>query len=158
MSELQIVDRTLLDHVSHLALTSARLRKNFNFHGADDEPCHRLLNGIEPGSYVAPHRHADPSKDESILVLRGSLGVVFFDDQGAVTRKVLLQACGEAIAVNVPHGMFHTLVALETGTIFFEAKAGPYQALTEMERAGWAPAEGAPGAADFQASIVAMFR
>ena len=36
----------------------------------------------------------------------------------------------------------NTLVALETGTVFFEAKAGPYRPLIPAEKAAWAPAEG----------------
>jgi cupin fold WbuC family metalloprotein len=157
MSELQIINRQLLDHVSGLAIESERKRKNFNFHEADSDASHRLLNGIEPGSYIPPHCHADSSKDETIVVLRGKLGTVFFDEYGAITHKVLLQAGGDAVAVNVPHGMFHTLVALEPGTVFFEAKAGPYQPLTEAERANWAPPEGAPDAPAYQASIVGLF-
>jgi cupin fold WbuC family metalloprotein len=157
MSELQIIDGQLLKHVSGLALESARKRKNFNFHGADSDASHRLLNGIEPGSYIPPHRHLDPGKDETLIVLRGKMGAVFFDNYGAITHKVLLQAGGDAVAVNVPHGMFHTLVALQPGTVFFEAKAGPYQPLTEEERANWAPPEGAPDAPAYQASIVALF-
>ena len=157
MSDLQIIDTQFLEHVSGLALESARKRKNFNFHAADNDSSHRLLNGIEPGSYVPPHCHSDPSKDETIIVLRGKLGAVFFDKYGAITHNVLLQAGGDALAVNVPHGVFHTLAALVPGTVFFEAKAGPYQPLTEAERANWAPPEGAPDAPAYQASIVALF-
>jgi hypothetical protein len=33
-------------------------------------------------------------------------------------------------------------VSLEPGTVFFEAKAGPYLPLTEAEVATWSPCEG----------------
>jgi hypothetical protein len=35
---------------------------------------------------------------------------------------------------------------LEPGTVFFEAKAGPYLPLNDSEIAGWAPPEGDDGA------------
>ena len=48
---------------------------------------------------------------------------------------------GAAFAANITHGTYHTLVALEPGTVFFEAKSGPYAAVAADEKACWAPAE-----------------
>jgi cupin fold WbuC family metalloprotein len=59
---LRLLDRALLDAVSSDAAARPRLRANYNFHPADDFPAHRLLNAIEPGSYLPPHRHLDPNK------------------------------------------------------------------------------------------------
>jgi cupin fold WbuC family metalloprotein len=157
MSDLQIIDRDLLDHVSRLAEESPRRRKNYNFHVADSEASHRLLNAMEPDSYIPPHCHADASKDETIVVLRGALGAVFFNHDGSVARKAVLQPNGEAVAVNVPHGVFHTLVALEPATVFFEAKAGPYLPLREDERGAWAPREGDSAAAAYLAFLRGLF-
>jgi cupin fold WbuC family metalloprotein len=80
MTKSCIIDNSLLDAVSKAAAESPRGRKNHNFHGADTEPCHRLLNAIEPGSYIQPHCHADANKDETIVILRGRLGAVIFND------------------------------------------------------------------------------
>lgn len=96
-----------------------------------------------------PHRHLDPTKDESIICLRGCLGVVVFCPSGAVDRNILLAAAGGNVGVDIPHGVYHTVLALEPGTVFFEAKAGPFVPLTAAERAAWAPAEGDPAATDF---------
>jgi cupin fold WbuC family metalloprotein len=138
----EIIDSSLLDIVSSQAKESPRLRKNHNLHASPEEPCNRLLNAIEPGSYICPHRHLDPTKDESVVILRGMLGVLIFDDSGAVIRKAKLVAGGETVAVNVRSGVFHTFVCLEENTVFFEAKAGPYKTMTSDEFASWAPAEG----------------
>jgi len=97
---------------------------------------------MEPASYIRPHRHLDPFKDETFMVVRGRLGILVFDDNGAVTGKLLLVAGGENIGADIPSGVFHTAVSLQDGTIFFEAKAGPYTPLTEFEKAPWAPEEG----------------
>lgn len=156
MSEPLIIDQAVLDAASEAARESPRGRRNRNFHLANEAPCHRLLNAIEPGSYVAPHRHLDPTKDESILILRGRLGCVFFDDDGRIERKCLLSPNG-AVGVDIPHGAWHSIVALESGTVFFEAKAGPYLALSADEIAPWAPREGDGGAAAFCAVLRSQF-
>jgi cupin fold WbuC family metalloprotein len=147
-----VIDQALLDSVSGEARSSARQRKNRNFHSSDTDAAHRLLNAIEPGSYIMPHRHLDPSKDETMIVLRGQLGVVFFDADGAVTQSAVL-APDAACGVNIPHGVYHTVFACVPGTVFFEAKAGPYVPLGDAERAPWAPGEGDPAAAAYARAL-----
>lgn len=153
-----LISQTVLNNVSESARQSPRQRKNLNFHRADADPCHRLLNAVEPGSYIPPHRHQDTNKDEAMIVLRGALGVVFFDPAGQVTGTAVLKPGGEAVGVNIPHGVYHSVLGLEPGTVFFEAKSGPYLPLTEEEKSPWAPAEGEEGAAGYYAMLEALFR
>ena len=157
MTGVQIVDRELLDAVTALARTAPRKRKNHNLHDSDAACCHRLLNGVEPGSYIRPHRHLDPEKDETLFLVRGTLGIITFDDSGKVTGSVLLQAGGARLAVDVRHGVYHTAVSLESGTIFFEAKAGPYLPASEQEKGSFAPDEGSPEAAGYLERLTALF-
>ena len=142
MKSLRVISQEILDTVTREAKTTPRLRKNLNFHQQDDSSCHRLHNTVETDSYIPPHRHLGPEKEETIILLRGRLGVVFFDEEGNVLETAILSPGGVAVGVNIPHGEFHTLVSLESGTVFFESKAGPYRALTAEERAPWAPGEG----------------
>ena len=151
-----IVSQSLLDTVSQAAVKSARRRMNRNFHDTDEAPCQRLINAIEPGSYIQPHRHLDPNKEESMIVLRGILGVVFFDDAGQVSGVVKLIPGGENVAVNIPVGSYHSVLGLEPGTVFFEAKAGPYRPLSPEEKAPWAPGEGDGGAEAYYAGLLAQ--
>ena len=153
MQSVQIISQTLLDLVSEMAKASPRQRKNRNFHLADDDVCHRLLNALEPQTYIPPHRHLHPNKGESIVILRGRVGVLFFDAQGQVTQRCVLQPGGEIMGVDIAPGTFHSVVALEPGTVFFEAKAGPYMPVTPDERASFAPAENAPDAVAFLAGM-----
>lgn len=155
---MRIITNGLLDEVSLQAVESPRLRKNLNLHPSDDFCCHRLLNAIEPSSYIQPHRHLDPLKDESMVILRGALGVVSFDERGTVAGTHILRPGGDAVAVDIPHVEFHTVVGLEKGTVFFEAKAGPYRPLSAEEKAPWAPAEGEPEVRAYLDSLVALFR
>ena len=146
---MRIIDQNLLDRISAEARGNPRLRKNFNLHPDDYFCCHRLLNAMEPESYIHPHRHLDPAKDESIVMVRGRMGVLVFDEAGNTLNHAVIGVAGPAIAVDIPHGLFHTVVSLESGTVFFESKAGPYLALTEEEKGGWAPAEGEAKSAEY---------
>jgi cupin fold WbuC family metalloprotein len=157
MNTFQIIDRDFLMRVSSQAKASTRRRKNYNLHASEIDPCHRLLNAIEPDSYIQPHCHHDAAKDETLIVVHGRLGVILFDERGAVTATAVLAPASESVGVNIPHGMYHTLVALEPGSVFFEAKAGPYVPLTPREKAPWAPAEGEPRAASYLADLTRLF-
>ncbi len=151
------IDQALLDTLSQEAKFSPRRRKNRNFHRHDTDLAHRLLNAIEPGSYVAPHRHIDASKDETMLIVRGQLGVVLFDETGLIAQTAVLAAGGACCGIDIPHGTYHSVVACQPGTIFFEAKAGPYLALTEVERAPWAPTEGDAAAVIYALRLAELF-
>jgi len=138
---MKLVTRDLLLQVTEQARLSPRLRKNHNIHPADDSRCHRLLNAVEPLSYICPHRHLDPEKDEAFILMSGRLGVITFTETGEVLEAVILSHQSGNLAADVPHGVYHTAVSLEPGTVFYETKAGPYLPLTEAEKAAWAPGE-----------------
>jgi len=152
---ITLIDDKLLDDVCAEAAASPRRRKNRNFHPRDEHPGHRLLNALMADTYIPPHRHLDPNKDETYVVLRGLLGVVLFDDAGNIVRMVKIGAGATAIGVDVAHGSWHTAVALEDNTVFLEAKAGPYLPLTSEEKAPWAPPEGSKAAAGYLANLKA---
>lgn len=154
---ITLIDEALLDEVCAEAAASPRRRRNRNFHPRDDHPGHRLLNALMADTYIPPHRHLDPNKDETYVVLRGQLGLVEFDDSGAVIRCLKVGAGGTAIGVDVAHGTWHTAVALQDHSVFLEAKAGPYLPLTDAERAPWAPAENTAEAGPYLDGLKQMF-
>lgn len=157
MKSIQLIDQALLDDVAAAAATAPRRRKNYNFHVSETAPSNRLLNAMEPDSYIPPHRHLDASKDETIVVVRGKFGVVEFDEAGKVTGKTVLVP-GSTVGINIPHGIYHSLLALESGSVFFESKAGPYAPLTEEEKSPWAPQEGTDAAVAYLANLEQLFR
>ena len=68
---MKLIDTPLLDATTARAKQSPRLRMNHNFHERLDDPVNRLLNALEPGTYLRPHRHSNPDKTEIFLLLRG---------------------------------------------------------------------------------------
>jgi cupin fold WbuC family metalloprotein len=157
MGPMNLIGRELLELVTEAAKGSPRLRKNHNLHPADESACHRLFNAIEPGSYIRPHRHLAREKDETFVLVRGRLGIVTLDEEGSVTGTAILSQ-GETVAADIPHGTYHTAVSLESGTIFFEAKAGPYLPLAEEEKGSFAPEEGSAEAAPYLERLTELFR
>lgn len=134
---MKLITEQLLDMVTGQAKESPRLRMNYNLHESMDEPIHRLLNALEPRTYLPPHRHRD--KVETYLVLRGSLLAFFFDDEGNVTEKACLSPDKGSYGLEIPAGTWHGIVVLEPGTIIFEVKSGPYQPLASEDLGSWAP-------------------
>lgn len=157
MGRVEFITRPRLDELSVLAQKTLRLRRNYNFHLTDDDACHRLLNFMEPASYIQPHRHLDIHKDEALVAIRGKMGVVIYDEAGNIEEKAILSPDGEIVMVDIPHGKFHTLLSLQAGSVFFEAKAGPYRPLIAQEKAPWAPEEGQEAAGSYLVSLRRLF-
>ena len=156
MAEPRFLDQALFAQLSAQAAASPRLRQHHNFHQMD-EPCHRLAVGLQPGTYIPPHRHLAADKAETLLVLKGRLGLLIFSDSGEVVAQRLLAVGSDCVGVDLPPGVFHALVVLEADSILFECKAGPYKPVGEGEQASWAPREGEPGVAEYQAWMRAQF-
>jgi cupin fold WbuC family metalloprotein len=152
-----VFGRECLDALTEAARASPRRRKNLDFHATPAHPANRLLNAVEPDSYVRPHRHREATKDETFVVLRGAFGLLLFDEHGKVTQTAVLRAGGDEIGAHVPTGTFHALVSLEPGSVFFEVKAGPYDPDTAKDWPDWAPAEGSAEAAAYLSSLRALF-
>ena len=154
---IQLIGQHTLQALSAEAKTNPRLRKNLNFHANNEAQCHRLLNALEPGTYVQPHCHLAPEKEESLVVLSGCIGLLIFDQYGGIIQKVRLAPGTENFGVTIPMGVFHSMVALQAGSVFFEAKAGPYVAISDAERGSWAPAEGDDACADYLNFMLQQF-
>jgi cupin fold WbuC family metalloprotein len=145
------IDRQLLDDLTAKAAVSPRKRAHHNIHPVLEDPVQRLCVAIEPGTYIRPHRHADPSTWEVFILLRGSAVFLVFDDAGKVEERVVLKAGGPVQAIEIPAAAWHSIASLERRTIFLEVKQGPYSAPKEKNSAAWAPAEGEVATARFEA-------
>lgn len=119
-----LIDKKILDELTASAKASARLRMNYNFHQSLEDKCHRMLNAVEPGSDIPIHRH--PDKDESFVVLRGKVRSTTYKDDGSVIKSVVLSQEDGLYGVDIPKGVWHKLESLESGSVVFECKEGPF--------------------------------
>lgn len=136
----QYIDVTLMDSVAVEARLSPRLRKNYNFHHSEDEPVNRLINVMHRGTYLPVHRHSRPDRSESCIVLRGRVGVTFYDDEGNLTDSRLVGPSCDCVGYDIDAGVWHGLVVLEDDTVLFEVKQGPYAPISVDNIAWWSPA------------------
>lgn len=139
------IDTALLDGLTQQAKASPRLRMNYDLRNSAADTSQRMLNAIEPGSVVPVHRH--PKTSETMVVLRGRVAEEFYDDAGEVLERFVLGACGDArselgmtgeesdmtFALNIPAGTWHTLRALESGTVILEFKDGAFEPIGECD-------------------------
>ncbi|HIJ77941.1 MAG: WbuC family cupin fold metalloprotein [Desulfobulbaceae bacterium] len=147
---MKLIDCLLYEKMRAEAEVSARKRVHYCLHASADDAVQRLVVAMEPGTYIRPHRHADPLKWELFIALKGRAAVLVFDGEGVVRSVVELAANGAAPAVEIPAGAWHTLIIKEPGTLLVEVKPGPYQPLPAEDFARWAPPEGDPAAIRFE--------
>ena len=145
-----IIDNILLDKLTAQAQVSPRLRMNLDLRNSDGDSSQRMLNAIEPGSVVPIHRHRKTS--ETVAVMRGRVVEEYYDDAGVLVESFVLGDCHVAdaprndvldfaprndmpvgCALNIPAGQWHTLRALESGTVILEMKDGPYKPISPAD-------------------------
>ena len=114
----------ILNNLTAQIKASPRLRMNLNFHQSLDEKCHRFLNAVKPGANIPIHRH--PEKEESFVVLRGRIRVITYNDDGTIIDDMVLNPSEGRYGVNVGKNVWHTVEALEPGSVIFECKEGPF--------------------------------
>jgi cupin fold WbuC family metalloprotein len=134
---MKIIDTQLLDSVSGQAKQSPRLRMNYNFHQSPTDMVQRMLNAMEPGTYLRPHRH--PDREEVFLILRGKMTLFIFDDTGNVLEHIRLCHQEGIYGIEIPKMAWHTLFINEPDTVMYELKRGPYEPLSEEHFAPWSP-------------------
>ena len=124
---MKIIDQNLLDNLTDEASKNERLRKNYNLHEKLDDPVQRLLNALEPGTDLPIHRHKNT--EETYMLVRGGMRVLFYNDKKEITESVLLSSKAGTYGISIPKGQWHTIDNIEKGTVIFEVKQGPYAPL-----------------------------
>lgn len=164
---VQLLTDSLIESVIEKAKNSPRLRMNHNFHAGPADNPHRFLNVFTYGTYVAPHRHKDPPKAESFIVLDGYVAVFLFRDDGTIDNTFVLgsgplpeklptSAIGKPMArgIDVAPGIWHSIASLTPHAVCYEVKPGPWDPLTDKEPAPWAPSEGSATASEYLGDLL----
>ncbi len=154
MPEVQLISPGLVGELVKKAKTAPRRRVNHNFHASLGENPNRFLNVMLKDAYFTPHRHANPPKPESFLVLEGSVACVIFENTGEI-RAVHRLGAGANYGVDVGAGIWHTIIVLSDTAVCYEVKPGPYIVTNDKEFAPWAPAEGSDGCAEYWRQLTA---
>ncbi len=121
------INNELLDDLEKQALESPRLRMNLDMRNSPEDQSQRMLNAMEPGTVLPIHRHM--TSNEVVIILRGRMDEMFYDDAGNETHRYHLDPSKGNYALNIPRGMWHTVEVFEP-TVIFEAKDGPYAPLS----------------------------
>ena len=121
-----IITKDILDELTEKAKASPRLRCNLDLRNSADDQSQRMLNALEPGTIMPIHRHK--SSSETCVCVRGHFEEYFYDTEGRLTETVDMVPGG--VVLNIEKGQWHSLKCLESGTVLFEAKDGPYQPLS----------------------------
>lgn len=151
-----------LNTLLNAAAKSPRLRQHQNIHTSYQDPCQRFFNAIGVDSYIRPHRHFLDPKAETLIAVRGLFALVIFDDEGAAREVIRFgterhdDGSSLSVGAELAPGTWHTIVALEPGSVLLELKAGPFDPNTVKELAPWAPEEGSQEAVDYLARLRAL--
>jgi len=155
--DLVWLDEALIEQAIAHSRQSPRGRMIAPFHKTEDDPLHRMLNAVQPHTYIRPHRHSDPPKAEAWVVLRGAVAFFRFADDGAIVECARIGANDPVRGVDLMPGAYHGLIALEPDTVLYEVKTGPYAAISDKAFAPFAPAEGTPDAERYRLTLLDAF-
>ena len=126
MDGVTSIDGDFIISLSEKAKKSQRKRVVHELHASHQSPCQRILNAIEPESYIRPHRHVD--RDEYFTCLSGCLICIFFTEDGQIEDVVDISVHSDvaSIIVGVEIARWHTVLSLKSGSVLFETKDGPF--------------------------------
>ncbi|MBQ6198507.1 MAG: WbuC family cupin fold metalloprotein [Bacteroidales bacterium] len=126
------ITQGLMDELTAKAKASPRLRMNLDLRNSDQDGSQRMLNAIEPGSPLPIHRHKHTS--ETVVCLRGRLVWEYYDELERICIETIeLSPNGQVVALNIPAGQWHTVRALESGSVILEMKEGAYEPIGEED-------------------------
>lgn len=121
-----IIDNILLDSLLAQAKENPRLRLNYDLRTSESDTSQRMLNALHPGTKVPVHRHIDTS--ETVIILRGSIDVFFFNENGLNTKRFTLCHATGNVALQIPLGIWHT-VDVKESCVILETKDGAFTPL-----------------------------
>lgn len=116
---------------------SPRRRMLLPFHRGQEDLVQRMINFMQPGTYIRAHQHPRDWATETLLVMSGCLGFVTFDPDGNVLTTHRL---GVGELVDIEARVWHSVLALEEDTMILEIKRGPFNQEDKVF-AAWSPEE-----------------
>ena len=152
------IDSVLLNKMAVKSGRAKRRRAHLTFHKSNDDTLQRMLNAMQSGTYLQPHKHEDPDKREVFICLTGKMLVVEFDEKGNITGYMILDPSTKNYATEIAPRVYHTVICLEPNSIAYEIKDGPYNPEDDKNFASWAPKEGDKECKEYNRKIINSLR
>jgi len=127
-----------LKELKSMAEQAPLRRARFCLHQNDQSKVHEMVIAFCQDSYMRPHKHHH--KTESFHVIEGELLVVFFDEEGKITRSIHMQPVqqGGCFLYRLSNDLWHTVIPLSEYVVIHEVTNGPFIKEDSMF-APWAP-------------------
>lgn len=151
------ITKDRLDKLSQEAAGNRKKRAALQLHNHTD-PVLKLLNALEPETYIQPHKHFLKNCQELFVGLRGRLIIILFDSQGDIVDHVLIGPKEEITIFEVPEDTWHTILPLENGSLVMEVIKGPYKKELFKKFASWAPSEDDHAHVDYQRKLLKLLK
>lgn len=135
---------------------SPRKRHALILHQAGDYR-NRVVNFLTKGTYMQPHCHPSEEKSELMIVVSGLLGLIYFSDEGDVTKTQIL-GDGFQECISVPAFTWHTYIPVSEEVQVYEEMNGIYDPKTWKEFPGWAPVEGSIEASNYADNLYVLIQ
>lgn len=124
---MRVFDNTYLAELWELAENNSRRRVHFNLHKGFDEQVQRLFIALVKGSYVEPHYHELPHQWEMIIVLEGTVEIIFYTEQGDIIKQLTAGDRLDCRVVEIQPLDIHSIECTSDKALLLEIKEGPFR-------------------------------
>ena len=125
-SDLSFLSIKDIEYVKNVAMVNSRRRVRICTHRDVKDSLHEMVIVHTRGAYVRPHKHLN--KSEAVHVIEGNAEVVFFDENGIISRSLRLgdYSSKSVFYYRLNSEDYHTLVVRSEFFIFHEITNGPF--------------------------------
>lgn len=123
------INDLIIEDLLKKAKENIRLRENLCLHESQKDKVQKMINVLIPGTKVPIHCHLN--SNETLVLLRGSIFVIYYDKQGTETKRFFLSTSKNQL-IDIKRGQWHSVFVNEP-VVLFEVKEGPYRPLLEEE-------------------------
>lgn len=148
------INQELISEQEKKASESPRKRAMHIFHKTMDDLLQRMINTMQPGTYLRPHKHEGPDKREVFIVLTGKFVVIEFDNGGNIRDHMILDPSTKQFAAEIDARTFHSVICLEPNSTAYELKDGPFNPIDDKNFANWAPKEGEKNCNEYNRNLL----
>jgi len=133
-----VVDESWIERVKEAARAEPLRRARLNLHHSEEDLVQEMLIAFCGDSLNPPHRHL--GKSESLHVVQGRALIVFFDENGATQRQIVIGGVGTGFPAlyRLAGPQWHTVIPLDDMVVIHEVSTGPFRRGQEPPPS-WAP-------------------